>query len=67
LNAWKKPRGQTRKHVSAKVKDGVQSFFSHSLTTHLEMKAEHLRPPLPVAHMFKALKRKLKPSIQGVD
>jgi hypothetical protein len=22
---------------------------------------------LPVAHMFKALKRKLKPSIQGVD
>jgi hypothetical protein len=31
------------------------------------MKAEHLRPPLPVAHMFKALKRKLKPSIQGVD
>jgi hypothetical protein len=66
LNAWTKPTGQTRKHVSAKVKDGVQSFFSHSLT-HLEMKAEHLRPPLPVAHMFKALKRKLKPSIQAVD
>jgi hypothetical protein len=66
LNAWKKPRGQTRKHVPAKVKDGVQSFFSHSLT-YLKMKAEHLRPPLPVAHIFKALKRKLKPSIQGVD
>jgi hypothetical protein len=48
------------------LKTGVQSFFSHSLT-HLKMKAENLRPPLAVAHVFKALKRNLKPSIQGVD